>query len=430
MPRGMRRNPRLRGILEKRIEKKTFVFIVTFLTIVIAICGVGIVFQTYKTREEIAKREEERTKKLREIFVAEDEPDDSDISNQVDGIKQEDSYVTMAVAGDILCEKPLYDDAYQKETGTFDFLPMFKNILKYTTNTDLTLGTMETNFTEDNISGYKVYNSPKELGNALKMAGVDILSTAHNHSLDYGTEGIKATKEYFNKLKIDTVGTRTNLDEDTILIKEVNQIKMAFLSYTYGINNQEQKSKEELSYVNMTDKDKISEDIKKAKEQGAEYICVMMHWGDLTSNKTNSEQEELANYLLQNGVDLILGSHPATIQPMEICKNSDGENAFVSYSVGNYISASEYENSNIEMILEIKIKKDSKTGKVTLNKVTYTPVYLLDNGKNAENRYELYDIKDVISKYESGQTDVVDKKLYDKLKQALKEIEKLVGKEE
>ena len=131
-----------------------------------------------------------------------------------------------------------------------------------------------------------------------------------------------------------------------------------------------------------------------------------------------------------DGVDLILGSHPATIQPMEICKNSDGENAFVSYSVGNYISASEYENSNIEMILEIKIKKDSKTGKVTLNKVTYTPVYLLDNGKNAENRYELYDIKDVISKYESGQTDVVDKKLYDKLKQALKEIEKLVGKEE
>ena len=82
------------------------------------------------------------------------------------------------------------------------------------------------------------------------------------------------------------------------------------------------------------------------------------------------------------------------------------------------------------MILEVKIKKDAETGKVSLNKVTYTPVYLLDNGKNAENRYELYDIKDVIQKYENGEDDVVTKELYEKLKQALKEIEKLVGKEE
>ena len=414
MPRGMRRNPRLRGLLEKRIEKKTFASIVSILSIVIIVCIVGITIQTYRTREEYAKKEEERIRKLREIFVAEEEEEEEETtsaSNNVEEKTKQDTYVTIAVAGDILCEKPLYDDAYDKESGTFNFLPMFQNIQKYTKYTDLTLGTMETNFTDDAISGYRLYNSPKELGNALQTAGVDVLSTAHNHSLDYGLEGIQATKEYFDSLQIDTVGTKLNPEEDSIVIKEVNEIKIAILSYTYGINEQETKTEE-------------------AKEQGAEYICTMLHWGDLTSSKVNQEQQELADFLVENGVDLILGSHPAVIQPLEIRQNAEGENVFISYSVGNYISASEYENSNIEMILEVKIKKDAETGKVSLNKVTYTPVYLLDNGKNAENRYELYDIKDVIQKYENGEDDVVTKELYEKLKQALKEIEKLVGKEE
>lgn len=433
MPRGMRRNPRLRGLLEKRIEKKTFASIVSILSIVIIVCIVGITIQTYRTREEYAKKEEERIRKLREIFVAEEEEEEEETtsaSNNVEEKTKQDTYVTIAVAGDILCEKPLYDDAYDKESGTFNFLPMFQNIQKYTKYTDLTLGTMETNFTDDAISGYRLYNSPKELGNALQTAGVDVLSTAHNHSLDYGLEGIQATKEYFDSLQIDTVGTKLNPEEDSIVIKEVNEIKIAILSYTYGINEQGTKTEEELSHVNLIDKEKIKQDIEKAKEQGAEYICTMLHWGDLTSSKVNQEQQELADFLVENGVDLILGSHPAVIQPLEIRQNAEGENVFISYSVGNYISASEYENSNIEMILEVKIKKDAETGKVSLNKVTYTPVYLLDNGKNAENRYELYDIKDVIQKYENGEDDVVTKELYEKLKQALKEIEKLVGKEE
>lgn len=438
MPRGVRRDPRVNNMLRKKVKYKTYISSITTLSIIIVLCMTIIGIRTYHDRMEAIKQEEERTQKLREIFVAQEEQAKQDIKGAVETNanimlteeeEMQDTSIRMVCVGDILCEEPLYNDAYQNDTGEFNFVPMFENIYKYSEKADLTIGTMETNFIDETISGYRKYNSPKELGNALKLAGVDVLSTATNHSFDYGYEGIKATKDYFDLLEIDTVGTRRKEEKNQIVIKDIKGIKIAFLAYTYGLNNEKEIQQEDKNYVNLIEKKAILRDIQTAKENQVDYICVQMHWGDLTSTKQNEEQEELTQLLLDNGVDLILGSHPAVIQPMQIRKNSDGEDAFVAYSVGNYISASEYENSNIEMILEVQVTKNAKTGKVYLSKVTYTPVYLLDNGSKAEDRYQLYDIKDVIKKYESGSTEVVTKEIYEKLKQALMDIEKLIGRE-
>ena len=110
---------------------------------------------------------------------------------------------------------------------------------------------------------------------------------------------------------------------------------------------------------------------------------------------------------------------------MEVRLNDKGNSVFIAYSVGNFISSREYKNSNIEMILNIEITKDGETKETRLTKVTYTPVYLLDRGKKAKDRYRLVDIKQEIENYELGGGNITDKE-YERLLQALIDIDKLV----
>jgi len=136
----------------------------------------------------------------------------------------------------------------------------------------------------------------------------------------------------------------------------------------------------------------------------------MMHWGDPYATKPSEEQKQIANFLIENGANVILGNHPAAIQPMEIKKNKQGENVFIAYSLGNYISSINNDISKVELVLNIELRKSSIDGKVTLSKVDYTPIYVLDNGEKAQNRYELIDMKGVAKEYAWGNTNIVDKK--------------------
>ena len=391
--------------------------------IVIILGSITMIYKHQKTQKEQEQKEQERLLAMREIYNA----NKGEELEQTEPI-QKDTTVTISVIGDILCEQPLYEDA-KKEDG-FDFSPMFEHIAKYTKKSDITIGTLETNFVQQNLSGFMKYNSPKELAIALKDIGVNVVSTATNHSLDYGKKGIVDTKEYLETLKIDTVGTRKETQDSRILIKEIRGIKIAFLSYTYGINNDSNMRTEEKECVNQIEKEEILQDIVQAKQEGAQYICAMMHWGDIAKEEINKQQVEITSFLLENEVDLVLGSHPSVIQKMEIRQNAKQKDSFVAYSMGNFVSASSYQNSDIEMILEIQISKSAETGEVTLRKVNYTPVYLLDNGTKAENRYQLYDIKDVIKRYQIGDTEIVTQEIYEKLVEALEKIEVLIGKKQ
>ena len=318
----------------------------------------------------------------------------------------------------------MLEDAYNEETKTYNFTPMFGNIKGFIQRSDITLGTMETNFVNGNYSGYGKRNSPKEFAQAVKESGINLVSISHNHSLDYGKEGIEGTKELLTKTGFDVVGDSIN-EEGRIKIKTVKNVKIAFLAYTYGVEDQDNKSSEDLGYINIFNKEQVKKDLEQAKEQ-SDFIFVIMHWGEENSNTVNDEQKEMANYLIENGANVILGNHAATVQPMEIKKNKDGENVFVAYSLGNYISSIDNEKSKVELVLNIELRKKGDTGEVVLSKVDYTPIYVLDNGENAENRYQLIDMKGTAKQYASGDTDIISKEQYDKLLDGLDLLERLI----
>lgn len=360
---------------------------------------------------------------------------ENDVKNEIQEEKvPEDIVINIVGIGDTLCHSQNFKDAYNQETGTYDFSPMFKNIKKYFENATVAVGNLETTLAGEDrgYSGYPTFNSPDELALDLKEMGIDILTTANNHCIDKGYTGLERTLNVLDEYGIAHTGTsRSEEEQNTILMKDLNGIKTAFLCFTYGTNGIPIPSGKEYS-VNLIDKDFIKQQLYKAKEEGAELICVSMHWGAEYRLKPTSEQEDLAEFLIKNGADVILGNHAHVPEPMEMktVTLDDGttREGFVIYSMGNFFSAQTDNYTRDTLILNVEVRKDGKTGQITIDKATYTPVYVYDNGQNAKDRYELLDIEQIIKDYESGSSEYSES-MYNLMKSELKKIEEIVGPE-
>lgn len=419
MPRS-RRSKRKANIesFKELISLKTFIIMSMILILIILVCVGTIIYRNEQDRKLLAQQRLELEKSIEDIFT---ETSQNIADNNAN---KSDSIIRISAVGDILCGEEMLQDAYQKEENVYEFDNMFKNITGFISKSDITLGTMETNFTEKAYSGYGNRNSPKEFGEAVKNSGINLVSITTNHSLDYGIDGLKQTKEYLQEIGLSVVGDRLD-DKQTVTIKDIKGAKIAFLSYTYGVEGQSQKSKKELESINIYSEKLAKEELKYAKEN-ADFIFVIMHWGEPYATSQSKEQKKIADFLVENGSDVILGNHPAAIQPMEVRQNKDGENVFIAYSLGNYISSISNEVSKVELVLNIELRKSAQDEKVVLSKVNYTPIYVLDNGSKTENRYELIDMKGIAKEYASGNTKIVDKKTYNKLLDGLKLLEKVV----
>ena len=320
---------------------------------------------------------------------------------------KEDIKVRMSVIGDIMCHNSQYNDAYRN--GEYDFSYVFEDIKPYIENADIAIGNLETTFAgaERGYSSYPTFNTPENLAIDLKELGIDVLATANNHSLDKGYKGIESTINFLDEVGIAHTGTFTSKEsQNEILIQEVNGLKIAFLSYTYGTNGIPVPSGKEYS-INLIDKDLIKNHLEIARNLNPDVICVNMHWGIEYQNKPNEEQIDLADFLFENGADIILGSHPHVIQKMEskVIQLEDGteKNGFVIYSLGNFVSGQDKANTRNSIILGFDIVKSGKDGKISIENVEYVPIYTYTSPKY--KNYKVIDIRKTIAEYEEG-TDI------------------------
>ena len=362
-------------------------------------------------------------------FFAQQEDDTGEIVEETP--TQPDITINLSAIGDIMCHSPNYQDAYNSKTKAYDFSTFFSQIKSYITNADIAIGNLETTFAGGTkaYSGYPTFNSPPQLAQDVADMGIDILTTSNNHSLDTGYNGLINTLDELDKIGIAHTGTfRSQEEKDTILYKDVNGIKIAFLSYAYGTNGIPVPKGKEYC-INLIDKDLIKSHLEKAKEQNPDVICVSMHWGVEYKTKQNSEQEDLADFLFENGADIILGSHPHVPEPMEkrTVTLADGttKDGFVIYSLGNFCSAQKDKYTKDSVILNLKLTKHSD-GKVSIDSYDYIPIYMQDNGANAANRYEIVDLKQKIEEYESGNSQIT-KALYNTYVSELKNITSILG---
>ena len=358
---------------------------------------------------------------------------DSSVESETVEEKIEPINFTMTAIGDTLCHNTQYWDAYNSSTKQYDFSYVYDDIKDYTSSADITIGSLETTFAGEDrgYSNYPVFNSPDSLATGLKDIGVDVISLAGNHALDYGYSGICRTIDVLDNVGISHLGTyKSAEDQDKILIKDVKGVKIAFINYTYGTNGIPVPSDKPYC-LNLIDKDLISKQIKQAKEQNVDMIVACMHWGTEYKTSANDEQKELADFLFKSGVDIILGNHPHVLEPMEkktiTLDDGSTKDVFVVYALGNFTADQRAEITRDSAILNLDITKDSD-GKILINKVSYVPIYMYKNSAVKVHKFKILDIEKSIAYFDSGDTSI-GSSVYSNLKVQLQKIRDILGDE-
>lgn len=295
----------------------------------------------------------------------------------------QESHVTLLFAGDAMQHLPQVQGA-KNEDGSFAYDSCFYRVKERIATADLAGINFETTLGEVPYTGYPLFSSPDAFAIALKDVGFDIFFQANNHALDRGRKGLERTIDRLDSIGIKHTGTfRTeaarSLYYPLMVIK--NGIRIAFLNYTYDTNGLVVK---EPNKINVTDTNLIKWDIIHTQLYKPDIIIAQMHWGEEYRTTPSFDQQKLANFLLSQGVRIIIGHHPHVVQPIVIEREGDEIQHVVYYSLGNFISNQQRLYTGGGMLAEIIISKKDTASPVVIEKCDHTLVWVqkrIDNEK-------------------------------------------------
>jgi poly-gamma-glutamate synthesis protein (capsule biosynthesis protein) len=286
--------------------------------------------------------------------------------------------VKLAAVGDILIHSSVYKDA--KTAEGYDFKPMFADIKPYIEAADIAMANQESMIGGEAIglADYPRFNSPFEVGDALKATGFDVVNLANNHTLDAGEQAVQSAIEHWNSIGMMYTGAYTSAkDQKRIRTVEKNGISFAFLSYTYGTNGIPVPAGKGY-LVNLIDLPKVRKDIEEARKL-AEVVVVNVHFGVEYVDMPNKDQKDFAHTAAEAGADIIIGHHPHVLQPAEWIETASGRKAFVVYSLGNFIAAQETNGQRTGGILQLEVEKEVRGDNVQIKvqKPSFIPTWIM-----------------------------------------------------
>ena len=302
--------------------------------------------------------------------------------------KPKEYKTNLIMVGDALIHSSVYRDANRLAGGNgYDFKPQIKYIKEIVKDYDIAYYNQETILGGVNLglSDYPTFNSPQEIGDAMIDAGFNLVSLATNHTADRGKNAILESRKYWNKQEsVQAVGSYSSNEEKKEIeskVLESNGIKYAMLNYTYGTNGMPVSDSYlvnvwptdlELNIVSSDTKyqaykETVKKDIENIRDK-VDVLIVAMHWGVEYTHTPTGYEKDMAQFLADNGVDIIIGTHPHVIQPVEWI-----DDTIVFYSLGNFISA-QYQNQGtcsyykcmVGLMSSLDITKTEYKGKTTV----------------------------------------------------------------
>ena len=357
---------------------------------------------------------------------------------------------TLGICGDIVAHSGLVSQSLTAD-GSYNFSTVFNGVWHCTDASDYSICTMETTFPETaSYTGYPMFKSPPELATTLKTVGFDLINTASNHSVDGDKAGISRTLDILDLNGLDHVGTYRSQEErdanNGIVVKDINGISFAFLSYTYGTNAIPVSGFEYavnifyndyLDTLNDINYDRLREDMAAARALNTDIILVQMHWGLEYETTPRPYQVELADFLFAEGADIVIGGHPHVPEPMELRKIKDEDGTervgFLVYSLGNLVSCMDDPYTDLTVGLNITVQKDLDTGKTVLRKIAYYPMKMMDMmDYNADPgyRYAVWNVAAALDSYNNGNNlGMINDAVLADLQQAVTDIHTIVGEQ-
>ena len=287
---------------------------------------------------------------------------------------QDTNSITILGCGDNLMHSQLYENAFNGET--YDFSPYYENVKAFVGSADIATINQETPMATDlyEPSTYPSFNTPKQIGDAILDTGFDVINLGNNHIYDKGTAGALATLEYFAERNIPTVGIYTSMeDAGDIRVVEKNGIKVAFVSFVEFTNSDADEEGTDIIWLEDTEgmKDQIH-----AARQAADIVVAHVHWGIEGTTELTELQTSMAQFMVDEGVDIVFGNHPHWLQELTVLtRESDGTRCPVIYSMGNFLSGMDRREELITGFLTVEVSRDAN-GKVIPVKMGFLPLVI------------------------------------------------------
>lgn len=259
-----------------------------------------------------------------------------------------DNSVTISMVGDVLLHEKVADSG-KMDDGSYNYDHLFANVKEEIEAADISIVNQEVILggRELGLTGYPSFNGAFEVGDSIVKSGFDMVLHATNHTLDKGSRAVQNCLSFWENTYPDIAVLGINASEEAqreIYVREENGIKIAFLNYTYGTNGIPLPS--DMPYcVDLLNEDTLKEDISKAEEI-ADFTVVLPHWGTEYVLEPDANQKKWAKIMFDSGADLVIGTHPHVIEPVELLED-ESHSMLVYYSIGNFINSTAQKGAGI-----------------------------------------------------------------------------------
>ncbi|MEJ6694216.1 MAG: CapA family protein [Chitinophagales bacterium] len=344
------------------------------------------------------------------------------------------NFLKIMLVGDLTINQNVLDASYNANQKQYDFQYIFHYIRPVLNLGDIVVGNLGNSFAqEDDYLESGLQSIPSEYGIALKYAGFNLLMNANRSTVHQELDNWTANKDFLNDIHIAQIGSFKNEEDRTKrnpTIVEKNGIKVAFLNYIEGVPYYPELS----PLINGVNEKQIKLDLILAKNRGADFIIVYMNWGKEFESSPNIDQQKLADLLIQEGANVVVGTHPKLVQEVQVTDdiiNGHPTNRIVAYSLGDFVSTKSNPMNNSACILEIIIEQDKSSGVTFINNVGYIPSFssMYDNGGQAKyaimpvSQVEKNNLSVPISATEQQWMSAASEKVRHKFSGELKEVE-------
>ena len=292
--------------------------------------------------------------------------------------------LSLIFIGDIMGHGGQIEAAYNAETKSYNYDAVFEKIKPVLDRAAITIANLEVTLAGPPYSGYPQFSSPDALVKSCKRNGIDVLVTANNHSCDRRKNGMIRTLEVLDANQIPHTGTFRNSVErkhNNLLILRKGAIRIGVLNYTYGTNGLKAQKPTSVNYI---DTKTMRLDIEKSKLENLDQLIVITHWGLEYQTSPNKSQIKVAEFLLENGADMVIGGHPHVIQKAIWRKE---KNQLVAFSLGNFVSNQASVNTDGGMMLELTLVKNENN--IEIKNPGYHLIWVHKPNVNGKKIYEI-----------------------------------------
>lgn len=347
---------------------------------------------------------------------------ENQVGNYVSTVSRQE--IRLSFLGEITFEGDQLERYYDSSTESFDFTNSFRYITKYLKASNYVAadfeGVMdgpdedyEDVYDQYGTAGF-LYNIPEVAAEDMKAAGISLLQTVNEHSGDFGIDGVKSTLSYLDSAGIKSVGTQKSSNDKRYTIASVNSLKIGFVAYTNDLNAElDEEDAYAINSLDNYDESKIQQmcnDVRAARRDGAEFIVAMVYAGDAYNTEPDENQKALFNHLFEAGADIVIGTEPYALQPIEIRDltdtNGTSKKGVAIYSLGTFLGSETYGSAGIDndigAIFDVIIDKEGNKKarisgiRLTPTCITYTEddVFVLPAAEVKNNKENFSDVTD------------------------------------